>query len=375
MAKKSENILLKQILSYYEYGWSIIPIPYGTKKARIKWAKYQLVRPDEKQLQKWFANGNRNIAVVLGEVSSGLACRDFDTMTEYRLWASSNPELGKMLPTVQTAKGRHVYFEGHIEGIKHIANGELRGSGGYCLLPPSVHPDGIIYQWVNPVHNGNLLVIEPELTGFIPNVTERTDENIGEPKEIEGEVSVEKAIDKTLPIIIHTRHRKIFEFARELYSMPEYTEADPKEFRSVVEQWHKKALPNIETKEFEETWIDFLKAWPKIKHKIGDEPIAKIFDKAIRLEPPQIAVEKYPDNSNLKLLVSLCRELQRAAGENPFFLDVRTAAKLLNSYPMQISRWFFLLETDGILKVISKGKMTRSGGIATRFKYIANCKK
>jgi hypothetical protein len=277
-----------------------------------------------------------------------------------------------MLPTVQTAKGMHVYFEGHIEGIKHIANGELRGRGGYCLLPPSVHPDGIIYQWVNPVHNGNLLVIEPELTGFIPNVTERTDENIGEPKEIEGGVSVEKAIDKTLPIIIHTRHRKIFELARELYSMPEYTEADPKEFRSVVEQWHKKALPNIETKEFEETWIDFLKAWPKIKHKIGDEPMAKIFDKAIRLEPPQIAVEKYPDNSNLKLLVSLCRELQRAAGENPFFLDVRTAAKLLNSYPMQISRWFFLLETDGILKVISKGKMTRSGGIATRFKYIAN---
>ena len=44
----------------------------------------------------------------------------------------------------------------------------------------------------------------------------------------------------------------------------------------------------------------------------------------------------------------------------------------LSIYPMQISRWFFLLETDGILKVISKGKMTRSGGKATRFKYIAN---
>ena len=90
--KQNENPLLAAALDYHHRGWSIIPISYGTKKARFKWAKCQIVRPDEKQLQKWFANGNRNIAVVLGEVSSGLACRDFDTMTEYRLWASSNPE-------------------------------------------------------------------------------------------------------------------------------------------------------------------------------------------------------------------------------------------------------------------------------------------
>ena len=134
----------------------------------------------------------------------------------------------------------------------------------------------------------------------------------------------------------------------------------------------KKALPNIETKEFEETWIDFLKASPKIKHKIGDEPIEKIFDKAIRLEPPQIAVEKYPDNSNLKLLVSLCRELQRAAGDNPFFLTVRTAGRLLEVTPMTASRWLFLLESDGILRVVTKGGTAETVRKATRFRYIAS---
>jgi hypothetical protein len=154
--------------------------------------------------------------------------------------------------------------------------------------------------------------------------------------------------------------------------MSEYTDADPKQFYSVVKEWHRRALPNIRTKEFEETWIDFLKGWEKIKWKIGGKLMEQIFEKAIRLEPPQVAVEKYPNHSKLKILVSLCKELQRAAGKSPFFLSARTAARLLNSYPMEISRWLFLLETDDILRVVSKGKMTKGGGIATRYRYIAN---
>ena len=184
--------------------------------------------------------------------------------------------------------------------------------------------------------------------------------------------SIKEAIERTLPKDIHTRHRKIFAFSRELKSMPEYTEAEPKEFRSAVEQWYKKALPNIETKEFEETWIDFLKGWGKIKWKVGESPMAQIFEKALRLEPPKVAVEKYPRHSKLKILVSLCRELQRAAGGGPFFLSVRTTGKLLNITPMTASRWFFLLENDGILKVVAKGGTAKAARKATRFRYIAN---
>ena len=32
----------------------------------------------------------------------------------------------------------------------------------------------------------------------------------------------------------------------------------------LVEQWHARAIPAIKTKEFIETWIDFLEAWPKL---------------------------------------------------------------------------------------------------------------
>lgn len=375
-----EKILLERALAYHKRGWCMIPIPYRKKEARVRWGKYQQVRPDEQQLRRWFSRKLRNIAVVLGEVSNGLACRDFDAMAEYQLWARNYPELAKMLPTVQTAKGMHVYFEGHFDGIKHISNGELRGSRGYCLLPPSVHPDGQIYQWVNPLLNGNLLAVDPELAGFLPkttNVTENTEQPEQTEKTEQSEAIVkggyfENVILKTLPKEHGTRNRKIFDFARALNSLPQFVDAEPKQLRNIVKLWHKRALPKIRTKEFEETWIDFLKAWPRIKYKIGDEPMAKIFEKAVKLEPPNVAVEKYPTNHKVQILVSLCRELQRAAGENPFYLAARTAGRLLDVSHMQASRWLFLLESDEILKVVCKGGTAEAARKATRFRYIGN---
>jgi hypothetical protein len=374
MAKKSENPLLKQAQRYHGLGLCVIPIPCGMKAARIRWGKYQKERPDESQLRKWFANNERNIAVVLGLVSSDLVCRDFDTMAEYEKWSKAYPDLAKTLPTVRTSKGMHVYFQARVETIKHTRNGELRGKGGYCLLPPSTHPDGHVYQWVNPLTTGNILAIEPELAGFLPenpNVTEQTEQS-EQTEAIVGEGIVEKAIAETLPQEVGTRNRKVFEFARALKSLPQFADARPNQLREIVETWQARALPNIRTKEFEETWIDFLKAWPRIRYTKGKEPMTQIFEKAIQLEPPHIADEKYPNHSKLKIMVSLCRELQRAAGDSPFFLSVRTAGKLLNVSPMQVSRWFFLLETDGILKVVAKGGTAQTVRTATRFRYLAN---
>ena len=389
MGKKSEKTVLDYALEYAEQGLCVIPVPYGTKAARIKWGKYQKSRPDEKQLRKWFANDNRNIAVILNKVSGGLTVLDFDSMNRYEWWKEKYRDYAVKLPTVKTARGVHVYFRSKLIKSKKYDGIDLKATG-YVLLPPSIHPDGSNYEWITLL-NGELPLLDPFEWGLeqfnihkpcslkpqknIADVTERTDENRGEQKRLELVVvnkKIREAISNTLPKEFRTRHRKIFDFARELYSMPEYTDADPKQFYNVVIQWHKKALPKIRTKEFEETWIDFLKAWPNIKHKIGDEPMAQIFEAVIQLEPPEIAVEKYPDNSKLKIFVSLCRELQRAAGNNPFYLATRTAGKLLKISPMQASRWFYLLETDNILKVVAKGGTAENPRKASRYRYIAN---
>ena len=100
--------------------------------------------------------------------------------------------------------------------------------------------------------------------------------------------------------------------------------------------------------------------------------MAKIFKRAIRLEPPKIAVERYPDNGKIKVLVALCRELQLAAGDGSFYLSVRTAGRLLDVTPMTANRWLFLLLSDGILKLVSKGGTAKTVRQASRYRYVAD---
>ena len=143
------NSMLSTALRYYDkFGWCVIPIPYGRKAARIKWGRYQDIRPDRAQAKKWFGSGPTNVAVVLGEVSGGLCCRDFDTVEGYRAWADAHCGLADLLPTAKTARGYHVYFLGQVNSIVSLGDGELRGRRSYCLLPPSVHPDGSQYVWI-----------------------------------------------------------------------------------------------------------------------------------------------------------------------------------------------------------------------------------
>jgi len=121
---KTESGALESALALHGRGWCLIPIPAGSKKARIKWGRYQKARPDEGQLRRWFTAKQWNLAVVLGDVSGGLTCRDFDDMAVYNRWAAAQPELAATLPTVRTARGRHVYFVGHVEGVKKIDGGD-----------------------------------------------------------------------------------------------------------------------------------------------------------------------------------------------------------------------------------------------------------
>lgn len=380
-----ESTILRCALYYADkLGWCIIPIPHRRKEARIKWRPYQKTRPDREQSVMWFGNGcTLNMAVVLGSVSGDLCCRDFDIREAYERWAAGHTDLEARLPTVKTARGYHVYFVASIKGIRKFSDGELRGSGGYCLVPPSVHPDGPAYEWIIRPIVENLLVVDPEQAGLVPKsglVTEQT-ENTEKPEQtehteqteaIEWGEGVERIIGETLPREFGTRNRRVFDLARTLKSLPQFVGAEAQDLRPVVQEWHRRALPTVRTKEFEETWIDFLKAWPNVRYVKGCEPMTLLFQKAVEGERPRIAMTKYPENQRLQILVSLCRELQRAAGDQPFYLSCRVAGRLFSVSHTEVARWFFLLESDGILRVVAKGGTHENPRNATRFRYLGD---
>ena len=106
-----------------------------------------------------------------------------------------------------TARGRHVYFHSTYRRIKKMADGELRGAG-YCLLPPSRHPDGPVYEWLVPLPDGEIpFVADVRAAGLLPShVTERTErtertEDNGENGGVQKQLR-EHLCEKALPPLI-----------------------------------------------------------------------------------------------------------------------------------------------------------------------------
>jgi hypothetical protein len=85
--------------------------------------------------------------------------------------------------------------------------------------------------------------------------------------------------------------------------------------------------------------------------------MTKLFEAIKRNPLPKVAMRYEGDG--LRLLVALCRQLQRQAGGAPFFLACRTAGGLLGVEHVTAWRWLFALIHDGLLVEVEKGDAKR----------------
>ena len=386
----------------FEIGWSLFPIPGGKKKAACKWKRLQSIRMSKTALLRNLRSDS-NLAVVLGNVSDGLMCRDFDSMASYDEWKANHPDLAELLPTVATGcsgGGRHVYFNGDPSDVRDASptgstiidygDGELR-AGGYNVLPPSRHPKGANYFWLKPPTDvpfvSDLVVAglmqSPRLNENGQCSSNGTQDSAGQPKDIStdetwvtqessqtlhGEQAVlppclcesdldaiNCAILQTLPTGPGQRHRLLFQFARHLQAIPSLRTVEPVRLEPIVRRWWELALPKIQTKSWIESWSDFLEGWDKVRFAKGEGAMSQVVARARkRVHPIRSIDDKY------KLLIEVCRELQLVAGENPFFLDCRTAAGSVGVAPITVSRWLQHLVRVGTLRQVSVGKRGRA---------------
>jgi hypothetical protein len=102
----------------------------------------------------WGADPHFNIGLATG-TPSGVFAIDIDGIDAEGELHKLEAENGLLPPTVAsiTGRGRHVLFQ-MPSGVK-IANSagqvapgiDVRGTGGYIVAPPSVHPSGRPYAW------------------------------------------------------------------------------------------------------------------------------------------------------------------------------------------------------------------------------------
>lgn len=149
---------------YLDKGWAIFPvIPRGKQPiAELVEHGVKNATVDYLLVKKWwgkYPDANIGLSCEL----TNMAIVDLDTPQAMTRWHLILDALGyKDLHTaiVRTAKGEHWYFKQpesikvkntqkgkNRDGSVDLEKIELRGVGGYVVLPPSVHETGVIYEW------------------------------------------------------------------------------------------------------------------------------------------------------------------------------------------------------------------------------------
>ncbi len=145
------------ITQYRQEGFSIIPVPYKSKRAIIRWFEFQKRQPTDSEIQRWFSGNNTNVAVICGKVSGNLVALDCDSEEVfYELTSTICPKVDvedilDFTRVSETGRGYQIWLRTK-EPVKSMKFPKLdiKGEGGYVIAPPSIHPNGKQYKFVNP---------------------------------------------------------------------------------------------------------------------------------------------------------------------------------------------------------------------------------
>lgn len=143
---------------YAADGWRVFPVEQKGKKPLIKdWPN--AASTDNQQIRVWWAKWPQaNIGLACGP-GSGVFVVDIDVSGEKQGAASRAKFNGTMPDTLESrtgSGGAHLFFEypkdREIKNKQNAMPGiDVRGEGGYVVLPPSVHPCGTEYQWTREI--------------------------------------------------------------------------------------------------------------------------------------------------------------------------------------------------------------------------------
>lgn len=136
---------LDRALYLLDCGVSVIPA-VGKVPSIPAWAAYMERLPTVEEVTRWFADGDRNLAIICGKVS-GLVVVDADN-------AEAEAYVKEHLPptplVVETAKGKHYYYRHPGPPQTNIIRGlgglDVKADRGYVIGPSSIHETGALYE-------------------------------------------------------------------------------------------------------------------------------------------------------------------------------------------------------------------------------------
>ena len=148
--------MLDAALEYAELGIPVFPLQPSSKEPMKGSHGLLDATTDADQIHKWWAKTpDANIGARTG---NGLVVLDFDIdeakgedgLETLHGWESEHGELPETVTAVTGRGGMHLWFRvnGNVSNSANAQKGvDIRGDGGFVVMPPSVHPNGTAYAW------------------------------------------------------------------------------------------------------------------------------------------------------------------------------------------------------------------------------------
>lgn len=151
---KADAHNLAWALRYAQSGIPVFPL-IGKQPAIPGGGGYTSATTDEAQIRKWWSRyPSANIGIPTGN-ASGFWVLDVDGEEGQESFSALQDEFDFLHTPVinQTGRGHHLLFKMNGRDIRNRAGVrpgiDVRGNGGYIVAPPSIHPAGGTYAWVD----------------------------------------------------------------------------------------------------------------------------------------------------------------------------------------------------------------------------------
>jgi len=150
------------------------------------------------------------------------------------------------------------------------------------------------------------------------------------------------------------RHTKLFQLARWL--MAELPNPNEELLRRYVQEWHKRFVVNMNTKDFDVTWLEFVNSWAHIRY-----PMGAVFDHAVNNPCPLPAwMSEHGLGAFVDQLLGVCLRLAANSPDGIFFLASRPLAEKLGYSHQFVQINLNCLMRYGYLERIYKGHTGRA---------------
>lgn len=171
-------------LDYQKRGFSVFPVG-SDKVPLVSWRQFEKRSATEAEITSWWTLWpSANIGVATGAIS-GIVVIDIEKEGSTNGYS----------PTVTSRTGGggwHLYYKHPGVRIKNSTKKlapftDVRGDGGYAVLPPSVHASGKEYEWQISPHDTDFADLPQAILEKIQNSGTKTDwKNFAESKVPEG---------------------------------------------------------------------------------------------------------------------------------------------------------------------------------------------